>query len=142
MAWLSDRRPDWSRGELLPVVVTDVASDTMKRVKKHEILFFAVALVAACGGSPSRSESAKEQAVAPQHDASDPHSFTIQHQDTVVGVFTDIGIGCREVATQFSRCHAAFLESNYDEKMLREGHYPYYLKRRISGGSGHLLPGV
>ncbi|HEX2766938.1 MAG TPA: bifunctional phosphoribosyl-AMP cyclohydrolase/phosphoribosyl-ATP diphosphatase HisIE [Candidatus Limnocylindria bacterium] len=26
MAWLSDRRPDWSRGELLPVVVTD-ASD-------------------------------------------------------------------------------------------------------------------
>ena len=26
MAWLSDRRPDWSRGELLPVVVTDVAS--------------------------------------------------------------------------------------------------------------------
>lgn len=25
MAWLSDRRPDWSRGELLPVVVTDTA---------------------------------------------------------------------------------------------------------------------
>jgi phosphoribosyl-AMP cyclohydrolase / phosphoribosyl-ATP pyrophosphohydrolase len=23
VAWLSDRRPDWSRGELLPVVVTD-----------------------------------------------------------------------------------------------------------------------
>ena len=23
MAWLSDRRPDWSRGDLLPVVVTD-----------------------------------------------------------------------------------------------------------------------
>ena len=23
MAWMSDRRPDWSRGELLPVVVTD-----------------------------------------------------------------------------------------------------------------------
>jgi phosphoribosyl-ATP pyrophosphohydrolase/phosphoribosyl-AMP cyclohydrolase len=26
MAWLSDRRPDWSRGDLLPVVVTDAAS--------------------------------------------------------------------------------------------------------------------
>lgn len=25
MAWLSDRRPDWSRGELLPVVVADAA---------------------------------------------------------------------------------------------------------------------
>jgi phosphoribosyl-ATP pyrophosphohydrolase/phosphoribosyl-AMP cyclohydrolase len=26
MAWLSERRPDWSRGDLLPVVVTDAAS--------------------------------------------------------------------------------------------------------------------
>lgn len=25
MAWLSDRRPDWTRGDLLPVIVTDVA---------------------------------------------------------------------------------------------------------------------
>ena len=25
MAWLSERRPDWSRGDLLPAVVTDVA---------------------------------------------------------------------------------------------------------------------
>ena len=25
MAWLSDRRPDWSRGDLLPVVVTDAS---------------------------------------------------------------------------------------------------------------------
>ena len=26
MAWLSDRRPDWTRGELLPVVVTDAGN--------------------------------------------------------------------------------------------------------------------
>ena len=26
MAWLSERRPDWSRGELLPVVVTEASS--------------------------------------------------------------------------------------------------------------------
>ncbi len=26
MAWLSDRRPDWTRGDLLPVVVTDASS--------------------------------------------------------------------------------------------------------------------
>jgi phosphoribosyl-AMP cyclohydrolase / phosphoribosyl-ATP pyrophosphohydrolase len=29
MAWLSERRPDWSRGELLPVVVTDAADGTL-----------------------------------------------------------------------------------------------------------------
>jgi phosphoribosyl-AMP cyclohydrolase / phosphoribosyl-ATP pyrophosphohydrolase len=29
MAWLSDRRPDWSRGDLLPVVVTDARDGTL-----------------------------------------------------------------------------------------------------------------
>ena len=29
MAWLSDRRPDWSSGELLPVVVTDASDGTL-----------------------------------------------------------------------------------------------------------------
>jgi phosphoribosyl-AMP cyclohydrolase / phosphoribosyl-ATP pyrophosphohydrolase len=29
VAWVNDRRPDWSRGELLPVVVTDVADGTL-----------------------------------------------------------------------------------------------------------------
>ena len=29
MDWLSDRRPDWSRGELLPVVVTDAGDGTL-----------------------------------------------------------------------------------------------------------------
>jgi phosphoribosyl-AMP cyclohydrolase / phosphoribosyl-ATP pyrophosphohydrolase len=29
MAWLSDRRPDWSRADLLPVVVTDATDGTL-----------------------------------------------------------------------------------------------------------------
>ena len=29
MDWLSDRRPDWSRGDLLPVVVTDAADGAL-----------------------------------------------------------------------------------------------------------------
>jgi phosphoribosyl-AMP cyclohydrolase / phosphoribosyl-ATP pyrophosphohydrolase len=29
VAWLSERRPDWSRGDLLPVVVTDDAGDLL-----------------------------------------------------------------------------------------------------------------
>jgi phosphoribosyl-AMP cyclohydrolase / phosphoribosyl-ATP pyrophosphohydrolase len=29
VAWVSDRRPDWSRGELLPVVVTDAADGAL-----------------------------------------------------------------------------------------------------------------
>jgi phosphoribosyl 1,2-cyclic phosphodiesterase len=72
------------------------------------------------------------------HDASDPHSFVISCKGTNVGVFTDIGAPCEHLIHHFSQCHAAFLEANYDEELLETGRYPYYLKRRIRGGKGHL----
>lgn len=72
------------------------------------------------------------------HDAADPHSFIIRHKNTTVGVFTDIGAPCGHVVKHFSQCHAAFLETNYDEAMLENGQYPVHLKNRIRGGSGHL----
>ncbi len=73
-----------------------------------------------------------------KHDAEDPHSFTICGNGLTVGVFTDIGAACSNVTQHFNRCHAAFLESNYDEEMLENGRYPFYLKNRIRGGLGHL----
>ena len=73
-----------------------------------------------------------------QHDANDPHSFIISHNGTTVGVFTDIGTACEKVAYYFKQCHAAFLETNYDEEMLENGSYPIHLKNRIRGGQGHL----
>lgn len=72
------------------------------------------------------------------HDAADPFSFTVAGQGITVGVFTDIGTPCDNLARYFSQCHAAFLESNYDEEMLTRGNYPYFLKNRIRGGKGHL----
>jgi phosphoribosyl 1,2-cyclic phosphodiesterase len=72
------------------------------------------------------------------HDAIDPYSFVISCNEVCVGVFTDIGKPCKNVIRYFKQCHAAFLEANYDEEMLQNGNYPYHLKRRISGGSGHL----
>lgn len=72
------------------------------------------------------------------HDATDPHSFIISCRDITVGVFTDIGTPCERLIGHFSKCHAAFLEANYDDDMLNNGGYPFYLKRRISGGNGHL----
>ncbi len=73
-----------------------------------------------------------------RHDASEPHSFTINGNGITVGVFTDIGTACEHVVRHLSQCHAAFLETNYDEKMLEEGRYPLFLKRRIRGDDGHL----
>ncbi len=72
------------------------------------------------------------------HDAIDPHSFIVTSLSVTVGIFTDIGIACEQVTRYFQQCHAAFLESNYDVDMLHNGNYPYYLKKRITGGKGHL----
>jgi phosphoribosyl 1,2-cyclic phosphodiesterase len=72
------------------------------------------------------------------HDASDPHSFIVSNNKVNVGIFTDMGRICEHLVNNFKLCHAAFLESNYDEDMLENGPYPLHLKRRIRGGEGHL----
>jgi len=74
------------------------------------------------------------------HDAADPYSFTISEveQQVTVGVFTDIGVPCEHVIHYFKQCHAAFLETNYDDEMLEKGGYPIALKNRIRGDRGHL----
>lgn len=75
---------------------------------------------------------------AKKHDAADPHSFIVHYNGINVGVITDIGIACDQVIHYFKQCHAAFLESNYDELMLENGKYPEPLKNRIRGGLGHI----
>ena len=73
-----------------------------------------------------------------QHDAIDPHSFVITGNGISIGVFTDIGMPCDHVISNFKTCHAVFLEANYDDELLENGRYPHHLKKRISGDEGHL----
>lgn len=73
-----------------------------------------------------------------QHDASDPYSFVVEGNGIKIGVLTDIGSVCQHVIENFKQCHAVFLEANYDEALLNNGYYPYYLKQRIRGDKGHL----
>jgi phosphoribosyl 1,2-cyclic phosphodiesterase len=72
------------------------------------------------------------------HDAADPYSVVVQNESVKVGVFTDIGSVSEHVINYFKQCHAVFLESNYDEEMLRNGTYPWVLKERIRSDAGHL----
>lgn len=72
------------------------------------------------------------------HDATEPCSFRVRYKNKNIGVFTDIGEPCENVTTHLQMCDALFLESNYDEKMLWNGQYPYFLKQRVSSGVGHL----
>lgn len=72
------------------------------------------------------------------HDARDPHSFIVANETVKVGIFTDLGVACNHVIDHFKQCHAAFLETNYDEEMLETGPYPVPLKNRIKSDVGHL----
>ena len=72
------------------------------------------------------------------HDAAEPCSFRIKYENIHIGVFTDIGNPCENVTTQLGICNGVFMETNYDEKMLWEGKYPWHLKNRIASENGHL----
>lgn len=79
--------------------------------------------------------------VLKNHDAAEPCSFRIEYQNRNIGVFTDIGEACDNVKTHLQLCDSLFLESNYDEKMLWEGSYPWHLKKRVASDVGHLSNG-
>lgn len=80
----------------------------------------------------------KIQSFSKQHDAAEPCSFLISNDQNKIAVITDIGTACENVIKAVQSAEILFLESNYDEEMLENGPYPFYLKRRISGTHGHL----
>lgn len=71
------------------------------------------------------------------HDAADPVGYVIQGTRRCV-VATDMGYVDDAVCRMLEGAHALVLESNHDENMLKNGSYPYSLKQRILGRSGHL----
>ena len=66
------------------------------------------------------------------HDTVYPLSFRVEVEGISIGVFTDIGEVDEILQKEFSQCQAVFIETNYDEQMLRYGPYPAYLKNRVS----------
>jgi len=116
----------------LPVYITGPTLQN-SRLKLDESL-----VVNFIAGFPVHIGSLEINASPKKHDAADPHSFTITDGGITIGVFTDIGEPCEEVICHFRQCRAVFLEANYDEKMLEEGSYPWFLKNRIRGDHGHL----
>jgi phosphoribosyl 1,2-cyclic phosphodiesterase len=72
------------------------------------------------------------------HDAIDPAGFTIQRNGLKLGIATDLGKATAMVKEHLQGCRALILEANHDPTMLINGPYPWPLKQRIQGRSGHL----
>jgi phosphoribosyl 1,2-cyclic phosphodiesterase len=72
------------------------------------------------------------------HDAREPLQLTCTDGAVRLGVLTDLGRASDHVLQQLAGCATLLLECNHDPVMLETGSYPWPLKRRISGGWGHL----
>ncbi|MGB0714837.1 MAG: MBL fold metallo-hydrolase [Phycisphaerae bacterium] len=72
------------------------------------------------------------------HDASDGVAFIVEHEEARLGIFTDLGHPFPGLLEALKSVDAAYLESNYDPTMLRNGYYPPELQARITGPGGHL----
>ncbi len=72
------------------------------------------------------------------HDAADPAGFTLNTSHCKIGIATDLGIATELVKKHLRGSRLLVLEANHDPEMLQTGPYPWPLKQRIKGRSGHL----
>ncbi|MCP4683022.1 MAG: MBL fold metallo-hydrolase [Desulfobacterales bacterium] len=72
------------------------------------------------------------------HDAIDPAGFIVKGNGTKIGIVTDLGIATSMVKEHLKKCSFLVLEANHDPHMLVEGPYPWPLKQRVKGRTGHL----
>jgi phosphoribosyl 1,2-cyclic phosphodiesterase len=72
------------------------------------------------------------------HDAPETIGFHICAGDKKITIVTDLGHICHTAASYVKKANLLVIESNYDEQMLVDGRYPYFLKTRIQSDHGHL----
>ncbi len=80
----------------------------------------------------------KAAAFSIPHDAAEPVGYNFYIDAYKITVATDIGKMNEELFLSISGSDEVLLESNYDIVMLQKGRYPLPLRKRITGGRGHL----
>ena len=83
------------------------------------------------------------QAFPTSHDVADPMCFRFEvvengHVADAIGWATDTGYLTDEAFSALQGCRILGIEANHDPDMLANGPYPYYLKARVAGKTGHL----
>jgi phosphoribosyl 1,2-cyclic phosphodiesterase len=72
------------------------------------------------------------------HDAARPVGFVIEGEELRIGMATDLGCATTVVRERLRGCDVVMIESNHDSEMLINGPYPWHLKQRVAGRTGHL----
>ena len=72
------------------------------------------------------------------HDAANPCGFNIWKDNKKISIATDIGHMTNPILKNLEESLFIMLEANYDPEVLRCSSYPFTLKSRIAGPTGHL----
>ncbi|MGJ9459159.1 MBL fold metallo-hydrolase [Oceanobacillus sp. CF4.6] len=72
------------------------------------------------------------------HDAAEPMFYTFRHEGKKIALVTDLGYVSERIKKTVEDADAYIFEANHDVGMLRVGRYPWSVKRRILGDSGHV----
>lgn len=78
------------------------------------------------------------ESYAISHDAAEPVGYCFEAGGAKLSLATDMGYMSDKVAGKLKGSDVLVLESNHDVEMLRMGRYPWNIKRRILGDTGHL----
>lgn len=72
------------------------------------------------------------------HDAPRAVSYTFSFSGTRITIITDTGVITEKMKEYARKSDILFLEANHNIEMLKNGPYPYFLKKRILSSHGHL----
>ncbi len=75
---------------------------------------------------------------ATPHDSVEPVGYAFFHQGRKLCTMTDIGYMSESLLDAAQDADLLLLEANHDVEMLKNGAYPYPLKKRILSSKGHL----
>lgn len=122
------RIPIYGTAETLQAIMMssygkDIAAELLHSIRPGTVTILGDAEVSACYTS---------------HDAAKPVCYSVVSGNRKFAMATDLGYYDDSIVNHLKDADILYLESNYDRDMLLVGTYPYQLKRRIMGPSGHL----
>ena len=119
----------------IPVFVNQKTLDAMpkqkEKISEKNINFFKIE-------EKFEINDLKIKPFAIPHDAANPCGFSIVKDNKKISIATDIGHMTNGILKNLEGSEFILLESNYDPEVLMYSHYPYILKTRIAGPTGHL----
>ena len=72
------------------------------------------------------------------HDSLEPVGYILYSGNTKISIITDTGCVNDNIKNEIKGSNLYYMESNHDVQMLRDGDYPWVLKKRIMSTKGHL----